>query len=1178
MPEVMAATGHAGFVTTVAFSPDEKLLASGSYDTTVKLWDLATGIELRTLKGHQESVGAVAFSPDGRTIASASGDGIVNLWDVSSGTKRVLNHIKLFDTIAPDLKIAFSEDANRLLLDVTGTIVIWDIPTRRQRHRIEGASAISRDWKLIASQKDDTIEIRRVDSKRVIHKLKVQWQADSINFSPDGKLLALGDSDMTVKIWSVMSGEIIWALHEPSNLVVNTTFSRDSKTLAAFSSEQAVLWDLATGKEIRSIKNPDGELRAAAFSPNLDVIAAWNDSKFGGPNLQLWDFEGTQNIRVLPAHNEGIVKAVFSPNGTTVATCSYDNTVRIWNVKEGTSQKPLKGGAQGIGDIEISQDGKTLAMHFYATNTIKLWEIGAGKEPWKLDFAETQTEGSFLQGLSPSGNFYVTGFSPMPKGREAPKVEVKIWDTVTRREVAQLPDHASVPDWAFSASEEVIATLDEGTIRIWDLRTGQKIRTIYTNSHSHYLYFSLSGKTIAALEEDSTVTLWDCQTGKRTLTLAFQDAETIADVAFSADDHLVAIAGCSIGTCSIKLWNAKTGRLLGTLKRYASYSGDGRIRCSISFSTDGRLVSVVSKEIIIVAGDTSPQNANMRKVDLFDTRTRRQLMSLDYDDPRTFRIVFPLVPATYSNIFRDSRFMISIGDSGKLAISDVKTGRLLAELLALNTDDWLTVTPDGLFDGTPEAWNQIRWRFNNNTFDHAPLEAFYNDYYRPGLLAEIMALKYPKAPADLSQKDRRVIDVSLKATPFDLTQPNGSRTVPVQVEVKETPAGLDISDKTKQLPRSGARDLRLFRNGSLVKLWSGDLFTHDEKEGCKQQTQITSESPRSSICTATIPIVAGENKLVAYAFNDANVKSENANLTITGSDTLTRNGTLHILAIGVGRYTNAAFDLNYTPDDARSFASQLKLQQEKLHRYQTVEVTIFLNENATKENILAELRRLSGASQPEDGVVVYFSGHGKASGDHFFLMPHDIGYLGPRDQLSDEGLQQILRHSISDLDLEKAFRDIDAEHILMIIDACNSGQALENKDEPRRGPMNTRGLAQLAYEKGMYILTASQNAEEAFVSEGLKYSYLTYVLVEDGLKTNSADLDGNGDITLQEWFDYAASRVPKLREEMLERKSLEEFSPGVKSARSQKSQTPRVFYRRETDVRPFIVASLRPIY
>jgi uncharacterized caspase-like protein len=254
----------------------------------------------------------------------------------------------------------------------------------------------------------------------------------------------------------------------------------------------------------------------------------------------------------------------------------------------------------------------------------------------------------------------------------------------------------------------------------------------------------------------------------------------------------------------------------------------------------------------------------------------------------------------------------------------------------------------------------------------------------------------------------------------------------------------------------------------------------------------------------------------------------------------------------------------------------LKLEQEKRTQYQSVEIKTLLNERATKANILAELKKLATSVQPEDAVVVYFSGHGKASGDHFYLVPHDLGYSGPRDQSSVEGLQQILTHSISDLELEEAFRDIDAGQMFMIIDACNSGQALENKDEPRRGPMNTRGLAQLAYEKGMYIMTASQNVEEAFVSKKLKHSYLTYALVEEGLKTKAADADHNGEVNLREWFDYALARVPKLREETLQSKSLEEVNPARKAAvKNQKSQTPRVFYRREPDAQPMIVATVR---
>jgi hypothetical protein len=90
-----------------------------------------------------------------------------------------------------------------------------------------------------------------------------------------------------------------------------------------------------------------------------------------------------------------------------------------------------------------------------------------------------------------------------------------------------------------------------------------------------------------------------------------------------------------------------------------------------------------------------------------------------------------------------------------IKVWELSSGKELASLIALDERDWIVVTPDGLFDGSPAAWNKILWRFNNNTFDYAPVEAFFSDFYYPGLLADIFAGKSPKAPSDIAQKDRR---------------------------------------------------------------------------------------------------------------------------------------------------------------------------------------------------------------------------------------------------------------------------------------------------------------------------------------------------------------------------------------------------------------------------------------
>jgi uncharacterized caspase-like protein len=172
-----------------------------------------------------------------------------------------------------------------------------------------------------------------------------------------------------------------------------------------------------------------------------------------------------------------------------------------------------------------------------------------------------------------------------------------------------------------------------------------------------------------------------------------------------------------------------------------------------------------------------------------------------------------------------------------------------------------------------------------------------------------------------------------------------------------------------------------------------------------------------------------------------------------------------------------------------------------------------------------------------------------------------------------------LSHSISDRELEQVVEGIDAGRLLLVIDACNSGQALD-VEEKRRGPMNSKGLAQLAYEKGMYILTAAQSYQSAQEASRLGHGYLTYALVEEGLKSDTADKDPKDrQVLLREWFDFATARVPEMQLEKVEEqrkqgRQLEHiivFAEGDKS-KGRQVQRPRVFYRREAETSPLVVA------
>src|SRR5262249_1354732 len=192
------------------------------------------------------------------------------------------------------------------------------------------------------------------------------------------------------------------------------------------------------------------------------------------------------------------------------------------------------------------------------------------------------------------------------------------------------------------------------------------------------------------------------------------------------------------------------------------------------------------------------------------------------------------------------------------------------------------------------------------------------------------------------------------------------------------------------------------------------------------------------------------------------------------------------------------------------------------------------------------------------------------------LVPYDLGYQGEIPARCEQTLlDEVAKHSISDLELESSFQKIDAGQLLLVIDACNSEQALES-EEKRRGPMNSKGLAQLAYEKGMYILTAALSLQEAKADKAIAkgHGYLTYALIEEALKEKKA-ADNDGNVLLREWVDYAVQRVPRMQQaEAAERRQFvkKQREKGGATTDDEEIQTPRVFYRREPDAKPFVVA------
>ncbi len=1243
-PELVLQTGYNNFfgATRIVFSPDERLIATGTFrSSTIKLWETATGRELRDLSsGTQSAMGMspfVAFSRDGHLIAAAAGSNSAKIWDVTTGREvQTLSGPEgsMSATLGGMYFIGFT--ANGRVVTISDAIRVWDIATGRELQTLastslnvpgfsggEGGAAISPDGSQLATiiTEGEKPEIKFWDlasgsEARSVDLPDKEINSAELSFAADGHLLVSGIVDKRLKLWDVASkGNGIERELAPTTKDYSLVkFSRDGRLIALSEGYTIRLWETATGRELPPLKLPNGGI----FTEGNAFISFSDDGKrvatggFDTPTV-LWETETGKQILSMNGRTNMAYKVAFSADGTRLSSGGRTR----WDLRTGRGVRITAARVDSSMFGVPSPDGRLLATFSPNSNIVSILETPTGHQVQTLTPAGG---GGVVQRavFSADGTMLATSYglsagemkTPLSGNQGSSNMnQIKIWDVKTGRELRSLAVANGASEVGFSADGRMLATLGGlGQISLWDTASGSKLRDL-TSSPMEKLGAMGSTGNPGAMPDLSSLGNMRAQMGKAgkqgtmpqmpqipsmadmtammTNMMGAMSAgtmgRTVTSVAFSPDGRTLATGGVesksnldlavlsgvpqkgqkknsskptdpeemmknikfeAIG--QVLLWDLASGREIGALK------GHGKGVTQVAFSHDGRLLASSSTD---------------NTIRIWDVATQRELRTLTGHSSNIDSLDFS----------PDSSLLASAGDDGGTFLWDANTGEHLLTLISLDDGgEWMVVTPQGLFDGTPFSWNQILWRYNQDTFNVAPIEWFFNEFYYPGLLGDILAGKRPKVAQDVSKKDRRQPIVKLSLTgegAAGAANSIASRTVRVRIDVTDAPANKDNPQG------SGARDVRLFRNGSLVRVWHGDVL--QGKPAVTLEDEIT--------------VAAGPNRLTAYAFNRDNVKSKDAQLPLNGADSLKRAGTVYIIAIGVNEYANAQYNLKYAMADAKSFAEEVRVRLSQVAPVERVEVIPLINEEATKANILSALKRLAGAAdpptlksgsldrlkraEPEDTVIIYFAGHGTAQAQRFYLIPHDLGYTGDRTKLDKEGLQTILAHSISDEELEQSVEGLDAGHLLLIIDACNSGQALE-AEEKRRGPMNSKGLAQLAYEKGMYILTAAQSYQAALETAQLGHGLLTYALVEEGLKTPIADNEPkDGVLIVREWLDYATERVPQMQEEKMKQGrglgldiSFTEGEQNIADPQKRSVQRPRVFYRRELEANPLIIA------
>jgi WD40 repeat protein len=489
----------------------------------------------------------------------------------------------------------------------------------------------------------------------------------AVALSPDGKTLASGSKDETVRVWDLVTGKELqrW-LHEDTAYMATVyavNFSPDGKTLASGRGDSVRVWDLATGKELMRWLHED-TVYAVSFSPDGKILASGSQDS----TVRVWDLATGKELYRL-AHEAGIAAISFSPDGKALVSVSWDKTVRAWDLATGKELERLPY-EHSVEAISLSPDGNLLGSGSEG-NTVRVWDLATGKELHRMSHEAAVNAVSF----SPDGKTLVSG---------SEDATIRLWDLVTSQEPRRWSHDSTVRAMAVSFSPDG-RTLASGnvdnTARLWEVATGKELKRL---AHEGIMAngviavsFSPDGKTLASRTGDNTVRLWDLATGKELKRLAREVmGNGVNAVSFSPDGKTLASgSGDVLGVDNtVRVWDLATGKELQRFSHETTVN-------AVSFSPDGKTLATWSAD---------------NTVRLWDLATGKELQRLSHE--ATVNAV---------SFSPDGKFLAS-GSGDNVPVWDLATGKELQRLSHETTVNAVSFSPDCKTLATWSGDNTVR--------------------------------------------------------------------------------------------------------------------------------------------------------------------------------------------------------------------------------------------------------------------------------------------------------------------------------------------------------------------------------------------------------------------------------------------------------------------------------------